>query len=111
MFHAALTIFHPYKPQQFDYMRELARVRLRNFLAQKAVTEMSILTSVNPKTDNFLQLFLKESFAGHLNKVDVFIMRGKNHPGCGYLQQIIEPETEWVYFDEDAHCLPTHRLD
>lgn len=106
MFHAAITIFHPHKEKQFEYLHQLARVRLENFALQEKVTELSIVTCITPKTSTFLDLLLKSR---GFEKVDIYILHGRAHAAEGYTQMLIEPETEWVYFCDDGHVIPTQK--
>lgn len=105
MFHAAVTIFHPHQKSQCEYLEQLARIRLRNFIKQQSVTELTIITSVSPKMSSFVDQIIRQPYS-RFDKVDIYVLTGKAHIGSGYLQAFVEPEVDWVYFDEDGHCLP-----
>lgn len=109
MFHTALTIFHPHNNKQYDYLQQLARVRIENFTAQEEVTEMTLVTCIAPKTKTFLDLLLPPKRVRKFKKLDVYVLSGKEHAGNGYTQALVEPETEWVYFGDDGHVLPIRK--
>lgn len=104
MFHAAITIFHPHKQTQYDYLYQLARVRLENFAKQERVTELSIITCVSPNVETFEQL-LRNSYG--FDKTDVYLLHGRAHAADGYAQMLVQPNTPWTYFCDDGHVIPT----
>lgn len=108
MIHVAMTIFHPHRKSQFEYLKALARVRLRNWLAQDDVSELTLLTCVRKDAGSFEEMILSQGW-NRYDKADIYIARRALHPGAGYLQQLVKPATEWVYFDEDGHMLPIRK--
>lgn len=103
MFHAAITIFHPHKQSQYDYLYQLARVRLENFAKQEKVTELSIITCISPNTETFEELLRKSH---GFDKTDVYILHGRAHAAGGYAQMLVQPSTPWTYFCDDGHVIP-----
>lgn len=126
--HLALCVFSPNGFSSFEeeYFRQFNRCRLNLFGRAvkeskgevEKVTLFSLISRPELK-DEMLELLKDQQFGYYSCNVEVDIIvlegnretkqRANHHAGAGYLQYLVENNSEWLFLFEDGHTTPIRR--
>ena len=106
--HVAITVYCAINKDVADYNNRVMRMRCHGFSKQKNIDELTVLVNPLGFDDEPLD-YIDELVANTTaRRITVFKAQGMRQPGSGILQFLVNTKCKWIYFSEDAHCLPLH---
>lgn len=106
--HVAMTVYCATRKEVADYNNRVMRLRCHGFARQKNINEFTILVNPLGIDDEPLQYVEQIIKKGSADKITVVTAEKLRSPGSGLLQFLTDTSCDWIYFNEDAHCLPLH---